>query len=93
MNQTIRIIKRKNQVSNEAEPARSQQSASQNSREVAATIKLWISEFKERRSTENKIPEARVSLLNPVGMKVTGHITTRGFICSPRSHRTQVTTD
>ena len=68
MNKTIRIIKRSDQISNQAEPAKLQRPTRQHSREVAATIQLWISEFKERRRTEEQASRSlRMSLLNSMG--------------------------
>jgi hypothetical protein len=46
MKPKIRIIKRGSQKPKEPEP---EQSSRQSTRDITITIKLWVSEFKERR--------------------------------------------
>jgi hypothetical protein len=48
MKPKIRIIKHGIQKPEEPEPERHEQSSRQSTREITGTIKLWISEFKER---------------------------------------------
>ena len=52
MNTKIRIIKHGDEKPNELEPERQEQPSRQSTREITSTIKLWISEFKERRRTD-----------------------------------------
>jgi hypothetical protein len=48
MKPKIRIIKHGVQKPEELGPERHEQSSRQSTREITGTIKLWISEFKER---------------------------------------------
>ncbi len=50
MNHKVRIIKRGDR--NEPEVDRLEQPSLHTTREITTTIKLWISEFKERRRTD-----------------------------------------
>jgi serine protease Do len=50
MNHPVKVIKRGNRK--EPEVGRPQQPTSHPTREITTTIKLWVSEFKERRQTE-----------------------------------------
>jgi hypothetical protein len=52
MKPRIRIIKHGDQKSEEPERDRQQQPSRQSTLEITNTIKLWISEFKERRRTD-----------------------------------------
>jgi hypothetical protein len=52
MKPKIRIIKRGDHKPEEPEPERQEQPSRQGTREITSTIKLWISEFKERRRTD-----------------------------------------
>jgi hypothetical protein len=71
MKHKVRIIKRGDRQQPELDPL--EQSSPHPVREINATIKLWVSEFKQRRRSED------------VDIRLAGHITTRGFICSPKS--------
>ena len=50
MNYKVRVIKRGDR--NNPEPERLEQPGGNPTREITTTIKLWVSEFKERRRTE-----------------------------------------
>jgi hypothetical protein len=52
MKPKIRIIKHGDQKLKEPERDRQQQPSRQSTLEITSTIKLWISEFKERRRTD-----------------------------------------
>ncbi|MCU1268629.1 MAG: hypothetical protein JWM21_4947 [Acidobacteria bacterium] len=52
MNQKIRIIKYGTLTPNEPKLDQQEQAGRQGTREITGTIKLWISEYKERRRTE-----------------------------------------
>jgi hypothetical protein len=52
MKPKIRIIKHGDQKPKEPERDRQQQPSRQSTLEITSTIKLWISEFKERRRTD-----------------------------------------
>jgi hypothetical protein len=52
MKPKIRIIKHGEQKPKEPELERHEQSSRQSTREITSTIKLWVSEFKERRRTD-----------------------------------------
>jgi hypothetical protein len=52
MNSRIKVIKHGDQRAKEPEVDRLEQSSRQSTREITSTIKLWVSEFKERRHTE-----------------------------------------
>ena len=52
MNHRIRVIKQGDQRTKEPEVDRLEQANRHNTREITGTIKLWISEFKERRRIE-----------------------------------------
>ena len=55
MNHNVRIIKHnKAQMPKQTELDQVEQSSSQSAREIATTIKLWVSEFKERRRTDEQ---------------------------------------
>ncbi len=54
MNRKIRVIKHTDQRPSEQEVDRFELPGSQRTRESASTIKLWVSEFKERRGTEEQ---------------------------------------
>jgi S1-C subfamily serine protease len=54
MNLKIRVIKRRDQKSNEPELERLEHTSRPNTREITGTIKLWVSEFKERRRSEEQ---------------------------------------
>jgi serine protease Do len=54
MNPKVRIIKHKAPGSKEPELEQLEQPSSQSAREIATTIKLWVSEFKERRRTDEQ---------------------------------------
>ena len=54
MNPKVRIIKHKAQRPKEPELDQLEQTSSQSTREIATTIKLWVSEFKERRRTDEQ---------------------------------------
>jgi hypothetical protein len=51
MNHKVRIIKRGERK--EPELDRPEEPSRPNTREITSTIKLWVSEFKERRRTTN----------------------------------------
>ncbi|MDX6445268.1 MAG: hypothetical protein QOH71_2342 [Blastocatellia bacterium] len=61
MNPKVRIIKRGDQKAKE-EVGRPDQPSRQSTREITGTIKLWVSEFKERRRTEEQHSRSRLSL-------------------------------
>jgi hypothetical protein len=64
MKPKIRIIKRGDQKPKELEPERQEQPSRQSAREIASTIKLWVSEFKERsRNHEHRIRSANKQIL------------------------------
>ncbi len=48
MNPRIRVIKRRDQKSKELELERLELTSRPSTREITGTIKLWVSEFKER---------------------------------------------
>ena len=50
MNQKVKIIKRGDRKNPEPEPL--EQPSLHPTREITTTIKLWVSEFKERRGTD-----------------------------------------
>jgi hypothetical protein len=52
MKPRIRIIKHRDQKPEESELERREQPSRQNARDITSTIKLWVSEFKERRLTD-----------------------------------------
>jgi hypothetical protein len=52
MKPKIRIIKHGDQNPKEPELERHEQPSRQCTREITSTIKLWVSEFKERRRTD-----------------------------------------
>ena len=54
MNHKIRIIKHGTPMPKEPEPDQQEQAGRQGTREITGTIKLWISEFKERRRTDEQ---------------------------------------
>jgi serine protease Do len=54
MNHKVKIIKHEAQGPKETELDQVEQSSSQSAREIATTIKLWVSEFKERRRTDEQ---------------------------------------
>jgi serine protease Do len=54
MNHKVRIVKHKAQAPKEAELDQLEQPSSQSAREIATTIKLWVSEFKEKRRTDEQ---------------------------------------
>ncbi len=54
MNHKVKIIKHKAQAPKETELDQVEQSSGQSAREIATTIKLWVSEFKERRRTDEQ---------------------------------------
>ena len=51
MNHKVRIIKSEDRKPKESELSRQEPSSRQSAREITGTIKLWVSEFKERRRT------------------------------------------
>jgi hypothetical protein len=54
MKPKIRIIKHGEQKPKEPELERHDQPSRQSTREITSTIKLWVSEFKERRRTDEQ---------------------------------------
>src|SRR5882672_6892627 len=60
MNHKIRIIKRGDRK--EPELDRLEQPSPHPAREVTTTIKLWVSEFKERRRTEEQQSRSRLTV-------------------------------
>jgi len=54
MNHKVKIIKHNAQAPKETDLDQVEQSSSQSAREIATTIKLWVSEFKERRRTDEQ---------------------------------------
>jgi hypothetical protein len=52
MKPKIRIIKHRDQKLEEPEPERHIQPGPQSTRDITSTIKLWVSEFKERSRTD-----------------------------------------
>jgi S1-C subfamily serine protease len=54
MDLKIRVIKRRDQKSKEPELERVEHTSRPNTREITGTIKLWVSEFKERRRSEEQ---------------------------------------
>ena len=59
MNPKVRVIKRGDQQSKEPELDRE---LHQSTREITGTIKLWVSEFKERRRTEEQHSRSRLTV-------------------------------
>jgi S1-C subfamily serine protease len=62
MNPRIRVIKHRVQSSTEPELDRLEAPSRQGTREIATTIKLWVSEFKERRRTEEQHSRSRLTV-------------------------------
>ena len=62
MNSRIRIIKHRDRSSKEPELNRLDEPSHPTTREVATAIKLWVSEFKERRRTEEQHSRSRLSV-------------------------------
>jgi hypothetical protein len=60
MNPKVRVIKRGDQKSKEPELDR--EPSHQSTREITGTIKLWVSEFKERRRTEEQHSRSRLTV-------------------------------
>jgi S1-C subfamily serine protease len=54
MNQKVRIVKHKAQTPKEPELDQLEQPSHQSTREIATTIKLWVSEFKGRRRADEQ---------------------------------------
>jgi hypothetical protein len=54
MDLKIRVIKRRDQKSREPELERLEHTSRPNTREITGTVKLWVSEFKERRRSEEQ---------------------------------------
>ncbi|MDT4951943.1 MAG: hypothetical protein QOJ02_81 [Acidobacteriota bacterium] len=54
MKTKIRIIKHGDEKLKEPEPDRQEQPSRQSTREITSTIKLWVSEFKERRRADEQ---------------------------------------
>jgi hypothetical protein len=52
MKPRIRIVKHRDQKPEVPEPELQEQPSRQSTREITGTIKLWVSEFKERRSAD-----------------------------------------
>jgi hypothetical protein len=64
MKPKIRIIKHGDQKPKEPELERQEQSSRQNTRDITSTIKLWVSEFKERcRADEHRARSAYKQIL------------------------------
>ena len=63
MKPKIRIIKHGVQQPEEPEPERHEQSSRQSTREITSTIKLWISEFKERSSIQEQRARSTYKLI------------------------------
>lgn len=67
MNHKVKVIKRVDREEPELERL---EGHSQSPREITTTIKLWVSEFKERRRTdEQNTRKAVVSLFTPLGVR------------------------
>ena len=62
MNPKIRVIKRGDQKSKEPELDRLEHASLPSTREITGTIKLWVSEFKERRCTEEQHSRSRLTV-------------------------------
>jgi hypothetical protein len=62
MNQKVRIIKRLDRK--EPEVDRLEQPSPQPAREITTTLKLWVSEFKERRRTNEELARSFNKLIN-----------------------------
>jgi hypothetical protein len=54
MKTKIRIIKHRDQKPKEPKLERHDQPSRQSTREITSTIKLWVSEFKERRCVDEQ---------------------------------------
>ncbi|MDT4965326.1 MAG: hypothetical protein QOJ64_63 [Acidobacteriota bacterium] len=54
MKPRIRIIKHRDQRPEEPEIQRREAASLQNTRDISSTIKLWISEYRERRRTDEQ---------------------------------------
>src|ERR1700736_1373470 len=67
MNPRIKVIKHGAQSAKEPEVDRLEQASRQSTREIASTIKLWLSEFKERRRTEEQHSRSTYRLTVTVG--------------------------
>jgi hypothetical protein len=64
MNHKVRIIKREDRVLKEPELSRQEPSSRQSAREINSTIKLWVSEFRERsRTHEHSVRSANKLIL------------------------------
>jgi serine protease Do len=62
MNSRIRVIKRGDQRAKEPELNRLEHTSRQSNREITGSIKLWVSEFKERRRTEEQYSRSTYKL-------------------------------
>ena len=62
MNPRIRVIKHGGQRAKAPEVDQLEQASRQSTREITGTIKLWVSEFKERRRTEEQHSRSRVTV-------------------------------
>src|SRR6266851_1023388 len=62
MNPRIRVIKHGDQKSKEPELDRLEHASLPSTREITSSIKLWVSEFKERRRTEDQHSRSTYSL-------------------------------
>jgi hypothetical protein len=62
MNQKVRIIKRLDRK--EPEVDQLEQPSPQPAREITTTLKLWVSEFKERRRTNEELARTFIKLIN-----------------------------
>ena len=63
MNHKVKIIKHNAQAPKETDLDQVEQSSSQSAREIATTIKLWVSEFKERHRTDEQHSRNAIKLI------------------------------
>jgi hypothetical protein len=67
MNYKVRIIKREDRGPKEPKLNRREPSSRQSAREITGTIKLWVSEFKERSRAHEHRSRSAVRLM-PAGL-------------------------
>jgi hypothetical protein len=78
MKRKIRIIKRGSQKPKEPEP---EQSSRQSTRDITSTIKLWVSEFKERHRADEQHSRNIHKLTLRTLSQINRAVTTRPVSC------------
>jgi hypothetical protein len=74
MKTKIRVIKHGDQKPKELEPERQEEPSRQSAREITNTIKLWVSEFKERRRADEQSSRNANKLFLRTPGKLTVHL-------------------